>query len=263
MTPQRLAEAADWIARRRLARQPIADLPGHLKPATEYAGYAVQALVRDRLTAAGGGAAIGWKVGATTPAMQRLLNVPAPCAGEMLAAGLRRGDARVAAADFTRLGVECEIAVELGAALGGAGQVDRVAAAAAVARIYPAAELVDDRYGDFRNFGVPALIADFFFHAGCVLGAPLEDWRRLDLARVTGTTSVDGVERLVGRGADVLGHPLDSLAWLANRLTALGRRLEPGAIVMTGSLPLPHWTAAGERVEIALSGIGKVTIEVV
>ena len=143
-----------------------------------------------------------------------------------------------------------------------AGAVDRDQAAAAVARIYPAAELVADRYGDFRGFGVPALIADFFFHAGCVLGAPVENWRKLDLATVTGTTSVDGVERLVGRGADVLGHPLDSLAWLANRLAALGRRLEPGAIVMTGSLPLPHWAEAGERVEIALSGIGAVAIEV-
>ena len=262
MTPQRLAEAADWIAQRRLAPQPIADLPAHLKPSTEYAGYAVQALVRDRLIAAGAGAAIGWKVGATTPAMQRLLNVPGPCAGEMLAGGLLRGGARIAASDYTRLGIECEIAVELGAPLGGSGTVDRDQAAAAVARIYPAAEVVDDRYGDFRGFGVPALIADFFFHAGLVLGEPMEAWRKLDLAKVTGTTSVDGVERLVGRGADVLGHPLDSLAWLANRLAALGRRLEPGAIVMTGSLPLPHWAAAGERVEIALSGIGAVTIEV-
>jgi 2-keto-4-pentenoate hydratase len=122
--------------------------------------------------------------------------------------------------------------------------------------------VVDDRYGDFRSFGVPALIADFFFHAGLVLGGPVADWRRLDLAAVTGTTLVDGVERLVGRGADVLGHPLDSLAWLANRLTALGRRLEPGQIVMTGSLPLPHWTAAGEKVEVRLSGLGAVSVTV-
>src|SRR4249919_2732632 len=102
MTPQRLAEAADWIAARRLARRPIADLPAHLKPTTEIAGYAVQALLRDRLAEAGG-ASIGWKVGATTPGMQRLLNVPAPCAGEMLAGGLQRGGARLRAADFTRL----------------------------------------------------------------------------------------------------------------------------------------------------------------
>ncbi len=254
--------ATDWIAARRLSGRAIADLPASLKPASEDAGYAVQALLRDRLVAGGRGAPVGWKVGATTAAMQSLLGVPGPCAGEMLAGGRHDGAARIRARDFTRLGIECEIAVELARPLGGGGHVDRAAAGAAVGRIFPAAELVDDRYGDFRSFGVPGLIADFFFHAGFVLGPAVADWRRLDLAAVVGTTSVNGAARLTGRGADVLGHPFDSLAWLANRVTALGRRLETGEIVMTGSLPLPHWAAAGERVEVALSGLGGVTVEV-
>jgi 2-keto-4-pentenoate hydratase len=53
-----------------------------------------------------------------------------------------------------------------------------------------------------------------------------------------------------------------SLAWLANRVAALGRRLEPGQLVMTGSLPLPLWVSPGDRVEVRLEGLGSVSIAV-
>lgn len=251
---------ADWIIARRARGADIADLPASLKPASEDQGYAVQALVRDGLAARG--PSIGWKVGATTTAMQKLLNVPGPCAGEMLAAGRHDGSARLIARDFTRLGIECEIAAELATPLGGGGPVDMAAARAAIRHLRPAAEIVDDRYGDFRSFGVPSLIADFFFHAGVVVGAPVPGWRDLDLERVEGTTSVGGVVKLSGRGADVLGHPIASLVFLANRLSAIGRRLEAGQVVMLGSLPLPYWASAGDRVAVTLGGLGTVTIDV-
>ena len=250
---------ADWIIRKRAVGAAIADLPASLKPKTEDQGYAVQALVRDGLSARG--PSIGWKVGATTSAMQGLLNVPAPCAGEMHAAGRHDLHARLSSSSFTRVGIECEIAAELAAPLGGAGPVDIAQARAAVRHLRPAAEIVDDRYGDFRQFGVASLIADFFFHAGLVLGAPVPGWRDLDLETLEGTTAVNGEVKLRGRGADVLGNPLASLAWLANRVTALGRRLEPGQIVMLGSLPLPYWAKAGDRVTVTLHGLGAVTID--
>jgi 2-keto-4-pentenoate hydratase len=252
---------AIWIAGRRRIGASLADLPSALKPRDEDEGYAVQARVRDLLIETLG-QPIGWKIGATTGAMQKLLNVPAPCVGEMHLGGMHHRRAELRSGDFRRLGIECEIAMELERPLGDAGPVDEAAAAAAVSRIFPAAEIVDDRYGDFRSFGVPSLIADFFFHAGFVLGAPVADWRALDLAAVVGTTRVNGEARLTGRGADVLGHPMRSLAMLANRVHALGRRLEPGQIVMTGSLPLPYWTARGDLVSVELAGLGSVEIAV-
>lgn len=255
-----IAASADWIAARRLEGLSLSDMPAALKPADEAAGYAVQAALRDRLSPRLG-KSIGWKVGATTQAMQSLLNVPAPCAGEMHEGGLRRRRASYPHAGFRRVGVECEIAMELARPLGDAGPVDARMAAAAVGRIFPAAEIVDDRYGDFRNFGVPALIADFFFHHGVVLGEPVPDWRAIDLGAATGTTRANGEAKVTGRGADVLGHPMRSLAWLANRARELGRILDAGQIVMTGSLPLPYWAAAGDRVEIEIAGLGAVAID--
>jgi 2-keto-4-pentenoate hydratase len=104
------------------------------------------------------------------------------------------------------------------------------------------------------------MIADDFFHAAIVLGPPAADWRRLDLAAASGTTTVDGKEVLAGRGADVLGHPMNSLVWLANRLDEIGEHLAAGQIVMTGSLTLPHWAKKGEAVRIAIGGLGEARV---
>jgi 2-oxo-3-hexenedioate decarboxylase/2-keto-4-pentenoate hydratase len=75
---------------------------------------------------------------------------------------------------------------------------------------------------------------------------------------VIGRALVNGVE--VGRGsaADVLGHPHNALAWLANHLAADGKNLRAGQIVLTGSLVKTVWLNAGDEVFIELEGLGRV-----
>ena len=106
--------------------------------------------------------------------------------------------------------------------------------------------------------GTATLIADDFFGAGCLLGAPVVEWRDLDLGAATGRLLVDGVEIGRGRGADVMGHPFKALAWLANNLAARGRMLRRGDIVLTGSLVRVHYPAPGETVDIVIDGLGEV-----
>jgi 2-keto-4-pentenoate hydratase len=253
-------EAAQWIARRRRARQPVADMPAALKPADEDAGYRLQDAVL-RAMAPEWGAPAGWKIGVTTPQMQDYLGIAAPIAGAMPSLFRRAPGALIRHAEHCRLGIECEIAMALKAPLG-AGATPETAALA-VAAIHPAIELVDDRYGgDYRGFGVPAMIADFAFHAGFVLGAPVPGWTRIDLAAVRGVTRANGRITGEGRGADVMGHPMASLAWLANRLGALCRRIEAGQVVLTGSLPLPYWAAPGDAVEIEIERLGRVALTI-
>lgn len=254
-------QAAEWIAaRRRRAGELLAGMAPALKPADEDAGYRVQREVMS-LMARDWGAQVGWKIGVTTPQMQAYLGIASPIAGAMPAHLRRPRGTPVNHADHCRIGVECEIAMVLEHPLGaGASLGDAVDA---VGMIHPAIELVDDRYGgDYASFGVPAIIADCAFHAGFVLGEPAHYWRRLDLAAVHGTTKVNGKVVGEGWGRDVMGNPLASLVWLANRLGALDRRIEPGEIVLTGSLPLPYWASAGDTVEIALEHMGTVAVTI-
>jgi len=258
MTPAQHAEAARWISSRRIAGTSLADIPASLRPADAEEGYAVARLVREELTKAGRGALVGWKVGATTAAMQKLLNVPGPCAGAMLASSQLASPAKVDAKRYLKIGCECEVAVRLAKPLGKG--TTRKDAEAAIAALYPAIEIVDNRCGDFAAMGPATLIADDFFHAGFVLGPEVRDWQRLDLASAVGVTRANGVEVQRGKGSDVLGHPFESLVWLANLLGSHGERIEPGQIVMTGSLPLPHWASAGQHIEISIDGLGSAQV---
>jgi 2-keto-4-pentenoate hydratase len=258
------AAAADWIAGRRRAGRAVADLTAELKPGSEDAGYRIQAAVLERLSAAGWGARIGWKVGVTTPQMRAALGIDAPIGGAMLAGGRHEPGAAIRHAAYCRVGIECEIAMVLKTPLGGPGQVvDAAAAAAAVATLHPAIELVDDRYGgDYRRVGVPTIVADDAFHAGFVLGPPVANSPAIDLAAVRGVTRANGSVRGEGRGADVQGHPFRSLAWIANRLGTLGSGLAAGDIVLTGSLPVPYWAAPGDAIEIEIEGLGALQLTI-
>lgn len=261
MDAAKLEKAAEWLARARQNGTAVSEMPAELKPATADEGYAIQRGVRQKMIAAGKGKLIGWKVGATTAPMQKLLNLPGPAAGPILASAEMTSPATLKFADYRKVGIECEVCVTLKSPLPATpGQkVDRAAATAAVGSIRPAIEVVDNRYGDFASTGAPTIIADGVFHNAVILGPEIKDWQKLDLVENDGTTSANGAVKLAGKGKDVLGHPFESLAWLANLLSAQGERLEAGQIVMTGSLPLPYWANKGETVEIKISGLGSAT----
>ena len=224
-------EAAALIAGNRLKRARLAALPARLVPRDEAAGYRVQALVHAALHDSYG-APSGHKIGCTTKVMQEFLRIEQPCAGRVFAAHVHHGSAQVRREDYVRPGVECEIAVMLATDLPATGlPYSRSSVAAAVGGVMAAIEIVDDRYEDFRLLGAPTLIADDFFNAGSVLSAPLRDWRGLDLAALAGGMTINGREVGRGRGAQIMGHPLEALAWLANLRARGGRPERAGEVV--------------------------------
>ncbi|MEO8628371.1 MAG: fumarylacetoacetate hydrolase family protein [Betaproteobacteria bacterium] len=259
MTDDNQAQAARIIADHRLQRRALPPLPAPLRPANERAGYALQDRVHALLTADGSGPIVGHKIGCTTKVMQAFLAIENPCAGGVFASTVHTSPARVAHADFVRVGVECEMVVRLDRDLPfESAPFTRAGVAAAVGALMAGMEIVDERYTDFKTLGTPTLIADDFFDAGCVVGAPLTDWQALDLATLTGTTSINETEVGRGRGADVMGHPFEALAWLANTLAQRGRSLRAGEFVFTGSVVETKWLDPGDAVKMTIENVGTV-----
>jgi 2-keto-4-pentenoate hydratase len=251
--------AAHSLRDARLRRIPIDPLPLDCRPLDALDGYAVQEVLHGLLAASGLGPVAGHKIGCTTPVMQAFLGITNPCAGGVHAATVHDGQANVRHDDYVRVGVECEIAVRLGANLGPAGApFDRERVALAVDAVLPAMEIVDDRYRDYRTLDVPTLIADDFFNAGCVLGSPVTRWRDLDLPALTGVTRLNGRELGRGEGRAVMGHPFEALAWLANLRANLGLGLRAGEFVLLGSVVETRWVSAGDKVAVGIEGLGEV-----
>jgi 2-keto-4-pentenoate hydratase len=250
--------AAQIIATARRNRTRLGSLAADIAPRDEAEGYRIQRAVHDLLLPHVG-ALVGYKIGCTSAVMQQYLNIPHPCGGGVFAKGVHDSGVSLPARDFVRVGVECEIAVRLGRDLPPSQApftADTVALA--IEAYHPAIEIVDERYVDWQSTGAPMLVADDFYAAGCVLGKPVARSAVPDLLKVVGRAIINGTEVARGTGADVLGHPHNPLAWLANHLAADGRGLCAGQIVLTGSLVKTIWLNAGDRVTMELSGLGAV-----
>ena len=254
-------EAAQAIATARRSREPLAALPPEIAPRDEAEGYLVQRALHD-LMLPQTGALVGYKIGCTSKVMQQYLNITHPCSGGVFEKGVHESGAKFSASDFVHVGVECEIAVRLARdLLPSEAPFTAEWVAEAIEAYLPAIEIVDDRYVQWETIGVPTLVADDFFAAACVLGLAVQRSGAPDVREVAGRALINGAETGKGTGADVLGHPHNPLAWLANHLAVEGKGLHKGQIVLTGSVIKTVWIKPGDRVVMELAGLGKVEAE--
>ena len=260
MDANEIGEAAAWLALARREGRAATACPQAPALHGEDAGYAVQERLREELAGAGLGALVGYKIGCTNRVMQEALDVPGPAYGGLLAANLHRDEADFPFGRLQAPGVECEIAVWIGRDTGPVdAPFDRHEIGGYVAACSAAMEIVDNRYGDFRNAPFGLMIADDFFQAAAIVGPRVESWQGLDLAEVTGRAHINGALAATGTGRNVMGHPLEAVCWLANRLAAQGRRLRAGQVVLTGTiLPCQWLEAAPSEVVMEIDGLGRV-----
>lgn len=252
-------EAAAAVVRHRLSGVPLGRLAGLVQLDQ---GYAVQALANRALEKALG-PVVGLKIGGTAENTRKLIAVEEPVLGEIFASTVQRSPARLARAAFVRPGVETEIAVRLGRDLPARSRpYERAEAAAAIATILAAIEVVDDRYVDFRTVGGPTLAADNVYNAASVLGRELPFDPALELDRLVARTFVD--DRLVaeGTGAALLGHPLDALLFAVEKRRRLGRGLEAGTFVSLGTMTMPQWVEGPAGFRIEVEALGEVELEI-
>ncbi len=227
--------------------EPMAD-----GPRDEAEGAAAQvALAR----AVGADPPPGFKIGATGSRMQAYLGLSEPAAGFMervLGSGVTLPFGR-----FVNPGVECEVVVRLGRDLP-FGPCSREQAAGAVGEVMAGIEIVENRYGELRAVGTPLLVADQMFHAAGVIGAP---GAGVDLGALKGRILIDGVERDAGVSTDLLGHPLNCLAWLAGSAVARAfGGLRAGQVVMLGSVVPVIWLSGPGSVEVVFEGLEPVRL---
>lgn len=195
-------------------------------------GYAIQ----DALIKASAHPTTGWKIGATNRAAQQMLGLPGPVSGRLLKPFCYASPARIPSTDFAMRALEPEIAFRMAVDLPPRNTPYTAAEVAdAVALAYPALEIPDTRLSAWDKAGAPAFVADNSVAGRFVLGEAVPDWRSVDFAKLGVKLVVNAEIVATGSGRDVLGHPLNALAWLANHLVWRGTRLRAGELVTTGT----------------------------
>ena len=80
------------------------------------------------------------------------------------------------------------------------------------------------------------------------------------IAQVHFATLKDGKQVAEGLSDLLMGHPMDALAWLANRRSDLGLGLEAGSFVSLGSITPVQWVERPGAYRIEVEGLGAVEV---
>ena len=256
-------DTAAFLSALRLEHRSAEELPAELMPPDLASAYQVQAAVVDALCAAWGGEGAGYKVAVTNPAAQRMLGVPHPVFGRILSARLHRSPLQVRAADYRTCLIEVEIGFRMAEDVPEReGGHDRDSVAPYVGDLYPSIELVEVHFAGIERVTPFSLAADNAVHGAWIHGEAVADWRGIDLAAQATRLLVDGEENMVGSGGNVLGHPLEVVAWLANELPRYGLRLSRGDFVTTGVTTDGIYPAsAGQHLVAEFPALGRVELQ--
>lgn len=248
---QRHHRLADILAAARRDGRQVRDLPPGLIPATHAEGYRVNELVAKGL----GWEPLGWKIAATTPVMQQRLRTDQPIYGRTYKRFEIASPAHLRHADLLDPLVECEFFFRLGLSLPArAAPYSTEEVADAVASVHAGIEVAECRFPMDALPPIPAVLADGAASGRYVVGPEIRDWRKRDLASMQVELTVNGTKRRTGNGADVMGHPLAPLVWLANERSAWGDGLAAGALVSTGTASGMLIAAPGDRMLATFDG---------
>lgn len=241
-----------------LRGEPIEPLSATFPDLTLWDAYRIQTIGRGLRTAEGEELR-GWKVGLTSRAMQEMMGVDQPDSGYLLESMVVHSGAQLRASRFIQPRVEAEIAFLLKSPLEGPG-VTREEVLEATHAFAPALEVIDSRISDWR-IGIVDTVADNASSGMCVIGdwEPAEDIR----SETLGVSLAVGPELVRGRGDAVLGHPAEPVAWLARTLAEQGERLEPGDIVMPGSVARAVPITQGQTAYATFDRLGEVSVGLV
>jgi len=253
--PMVASDAVQRLVKNRQSHEVAPPLSESVPDMTLEQAYAIQGML-EKILVERGDRVVGWKAGFTNAALQENYGVTEPVLAFLLASGVFASGEAVPVSRFVSLGLEIEMAFAMKADLSGPG-VTPASALLAVEGAMPSFELID-----FRMSGKPRgtdFVADGVLANAVVLGGPPTPVSGLDLS-VEGMVYEENGQRVAtAAAAEVLGNPLNSLAWLANALGKLGGKLRAGDVVMTGSISKVFRPKAGDAVRASFTRLGSVS----
>lgn len=132
--------------------------------------------------------------------------------------------------------------------------VDLGACGRAVAQ---ALEIIDSRIRDWK-IKIQDTVADNASSGAFVLGSRLVPLTGLDLRCVGLVMTKNGQLAATGAGAAVLGNPVQSVAWLANKMGEYQISLKAGEVVLSGAAAAAVPVQSGDSIHLTVDRIGDV-----
>lgn len=203
------------------------------------------------LALAEGDTLTGYKMGLTSKAKQRDVQVFDTIHGFLLKSSEISREGRVTTQNRIHPRVEPEIAVVFKEDFKGA--ITRENVLKALEGVYPAYEIVDSRYENFK-FKLADVIADNTSASGYQIGKTNYLARLKDVPLLGVVVRMNGVIQETGAPAAVLGDPMLSVLSLLEHLQKEGTTLKRGMIILTGGITNSLPFKSGDEISVEWPG---------
>lgn len=235
----------------------LSDMFGNLS--TEDAYQVQLRMLEDRIKQ--GERLIGWKIGATSSAVQGSFSFPVsePVFGWMTDKTDYSGLDEISVSSFCNLRMEAEIDLVLKAPLRGPGVTNEDIIGATLGAM-AAVELVGGRLRERKTLS--DLVADNSGHAGIILGPLIKPVINFDLRYESVIISKNGHHIASACGSEAMGNPINAVLWLVNKLAQFGCELGAGSIVSTGSLTRVIPLEPSDAVNVSFTNLGDIQFKV-
>ena len=203
---------------------------------------------------------VGFKMGLTSDAKRRQMNLDSPIYG-VLTDAMQVQDRGVFSLEKSiHPKIEPEIAFLIGRDV--RAPLSREEAIQVCSGVCAAMEILDSRFLNFKYFSLPDVVADNCSSAYFVLSEEVLPISQVDLADLEMVMEANGVVAQKASSSAISGHPLQSLIQLSEMLSARGLILPAGSIVLAGAATQAIPLEPSIEVTLRVQGLGSTSLKV-
>ena len=234
------------------------NLEKDMKPKDFNEAYQIQNQLRQKLPR---GPLGGYKIALSSKIQQDYHKISHPVYGGLFKNEIFTSPKTIVLENYHRMSVEFELAFELS---------DRIIDSTIlrnseniikdISNVMPEIELIDDRGANYDGLDPLSLACDNAWSGGLVLGEPIYNWQEKNFLDIQSTCEWNQEPKLTTGVLDA--KPFENLCWLINELHSSKSELNPGMIIITGSVFKVRQAKVGDKINHILSDHGKVSIAV-
>lgn len=237
----------------------IPDFSSESMPKSVTEAYSIQKQVIESF----GMKQIGWKVGCTTEMAQKFSGMTEPFSGAMFSETTFESPEIELSLYANKPIIEPELCFLINEDIKDNLIIyDEHNISKYIKSICPVIEIVDARYEKGWDIKALETISDNGVHCCLIKGRELENWNSYNRLESEMKLYVDGEFVCGGKGKNVLGEPLRSVAWLANSLLKRGEFIKAGDIITTGNTcDKPIFAERNKTILAYFNGLSEVVMK--
>ncbi|MCO4794168.1 MAG: fumarylacetoacetate hydrolase family protein [Bacteriovoracaceae bacterium] len=259
MDQLKINEMAETLHNARLEAKAIGQFSANIEDFPRESAYSIQE-EGIRMREKAGESVIGLKMGLTSEAKRRQMNLDAPLYGVLTDKMQVPNEGTYQMKGSIHPKIEPEIAFLIKKDL--KGKVSREEVLDSTEAICPALEILDSRYEGFKYFSMEDVISDNSSSSHFILGKWEKDFKALDLKNLNMLMKVNDQIVQEGSSSAISGDPVVSIMQQCELLAKRDQYIKAGTFVLAGAATPAVALEPEMEVSLSVEGLSKMSVQI-